>query len=294
MTVNNTQLSHFISGMPTPKAEYSKLKLTAIFLASIPLFVAWTLLSLIAWPFLKVASCLGAKCAWANSLVNECFSLWVAAAHYCFASKFSAGNGQPILLVHGYLHNGSDWYTILDELKKEGLGPVYTIDLGDGTLDGKFWSIRDYAEQVGKKVAEIQEETGWDEIALVGHSMGGIVSSLYATKLADYGTVTDVIAIGSPFKGSPLADCFAIGSCGEEMRPDSSLLEEVRQGIKQAPEIEFYSIASETDEVVPLSSALYNEDPQKQLIVEDEGHVALLTSAKVAKTVASWLKTKNL
>lgn len=269
-----------------PKVEYSKLKLVTLFLSFIPVFLTWTALSLSAWPLLKIASCLRAKWHWANSLMNECFNLWIAIARYFLTVKPVGGKGQPILLVHGYLHNSSGWYVAAEELEKGGLGPVYTIDLGDGTIGGKFWSIRNYAEQVAVKVKEIQEATGCQEIALVGHSMGGIVSALYAVD-APPGLVSDVIAIGSPFHGTCFSHYFGVGPDGEEMRTDSELLEELRNKIEDTPGIRFHSIASSTDEIVPLDSALIGEDP---MIVEDKGHFSLMISRKVAQQVVRWLQ----
>jgi poly(3-hydroxyalkanoate) synthetase len=178
----------------------------------------------------------------------------------------------------------------MDELEEAGCGPIYTIDLGDGTFSGKFLSIRDYAKQVGEKVRQILEETGKGSVALVGHSMGGIVSSLYATEYAEPDTVSDVVTIGSPMHGTCWADCLAEGANGHEMMTESPLLEEVRHAIEETPSIRFYSVASKTDEIVSFASALHGNDPSKQMIVEDVGHISLMTSRKVARKVASWLK----
>jgi len=276
---------------PLPlKGEYSKLKVVALFLLFVPVFFAWTFLSLAAWPILKIASCFGAKWALANSLTNECFNLWIAAVHYFQSVKDTVGTGQPILLVHGYLHNSSGWYAMIEEMEKAGFGPIYTIDLGDGSLSGKFWSIEDYAEQLAQKVKEIRDTSGRYDVALIGHSMGGVVSAYYATTLADPGVVSDVITIGSPLQGTPMANYFGVGAAGDEMRTDSPFLMELQEKMGQTPNIRYYSVASETDEVVPFHSAVYGTDATKQMIIPDKGHFSLMISREVSKQIALWLK----
>src|SRR5690606_4003673 len=134
---------------------------------------------------------------------------------------------RPILLVHGYLNNSSAWSHYLDVLPKQGLGPVYAIDLGH-----PFLPLSAYAHKVKEKAEEIRKQTGRGDLVLIGHSMGGIVSSLYAAKLAEKGSVTDLFTIGSPLSGAPMAAMAGIGPNGREMREGSPLLAEIRQGLE--------------------------------------------------------------
>ncbi|HEX2583394.1 MAG TPA: alpha/beta fold hydrolase [Chlamydiales bacterium] len=270
------------------RGEYSKLKIIALFAVMIPVLVVWAALSMVVWLPLKVCNALGCKWNLGNSIVDECFDLWISLAFYrSEAPPISPGKGKPVLLVHGYLHNSTAWYKAIEEMREAGCGPIYTIDLGDGTMSGKFWSMHDYAEQVGEKVEQIKQETGSDTVALVGHSMGGVVSCLYATRYAEPNTVTDVVTIGSPMRGSPFAYWLGEGADGREMRVGSPLLDEIGIAMESAPAIRFYSVASKTDGVVPFESALHGKE---QMIVEDRGHTSLLRSRKIAQQVASWLK----
>jgi triacylglycerol lipase len=275
---------------PIPfRGEYSKLKIIALFAIMVPVLVVWAALSMAMWLPLKIGNALGCKWNLGNSIVQECFDLWISIASYFSESpQVSPGKGRPILLIHGYLHNSTGWFRAIEEMREAGCGPIYTIDLGDGTLSGKFWSMHDYAEQVRVKVQQIREETGSDTVALVGHSMGGVVSCLYATRYADPNiTVTDVVTIGSPMRGSSLAAWLGEGADGHEMRIGSPLLDEICDSVAHTPNIRFYSVASKTDGVVPFESAIHGKE---QMIVEDKGHTSLLRSRQVARQVASWLK----
>lgn len=112
----------------------------------------------------------------AHALVFEFFS--VAACAFLYpAALFSSDpkppfpKGQrPVLFVHGYLHNASAWLYVKARFKHAHIGPLYTINLGNPLT---FKSIEEYADMVRQKVAAIVKETGCDQVALVGHSMGG-------------------------------------------------------------------------------------------------------------------------
>lgn len=194
--------------------------------------------------------------------------------------------GRPILMVNGYFSFGSTWHYQRQRLIQAGFGPIYTMNVGSGQ------SIKTYAKQIEEKVRQIQEETCRNDLVLIGHSKGGLVCSYYATHLADSKktNITDVVAIGSPLAGTPLA-YLGPGYDAYEMRPGSEFHQELRNKIQKHPEIRFSYIASEYDEVVPLSSALLGKDRSRQLVLKDMGHLGLVFSSRVADQICHWLKT---
>lgn len=190
------------------------------------------------------------------------------------------GNGRPILLVHGYLNNAWVWIFMKRKLAKAGLGPIYLINLGF-----PFLSIQTYAKRVQRKAKQICRETRTDDLILIGHSMGGVVSALYASELAPQWTVSDVIMIASPIEGTPVAR-LALGRNAREMQKDSPLLKELREKMAQRPEIRFYQVATLCDQlVVPGISAGRLVKPERRLILDNLGHASTLFSARVADWV---------
>ena len=111
------------------------------------------------------------------------------------------GEGQPILLVHGWLCSSRFWQKNVPELAKEFR--VVTVDLrGHGNsskaLTGQ--TIRQYA----RDVREVIEHLGLQETVLVGWSLGGpVVLSYYEQYVRD----THLKALGlvdtTPFPFSP-------------------------------------------------------------------------------------------
>ena len=192
--------------------------------------------------------------------------------------------GRPVLLVHGYLNSGAVWFFHRMRPKAMGFGPVYTIHLGH-----PFQSIRTYAEKVQRRAEQIAEEAGRKDLVLVGHSMGGLVSSYYAAILAPEGTVTDVVTIGSPLGGTPMAR-IGLGPNAREMEPGSELSKEVWAAIEKSRGVRFFHIAARPDLLVmPPSAALPGKDPSRHFVLDDLGHVGLLFSNRVSQLIGNWI-----
>ena len=214
------------------------------------------------------------------------FGFFLRPFGYLRDQKKSTGlaSGRPILLVHGYLHDSSAWVYVRKHLASKGFGPIYTLN-----LIHPFRSIRSYAQLVAKKAEQIAEATGRRDLILMGHSMGGLVSSWYATKLAPAGTITDVVTLGSPLNGTYVA-WIALGPNGKEMKPGSEFIQELQEAIAKNSDIQFYHIGTKTDQlIVPSSSAWFGDSVERQFAVEDIGHVTLLFSKRILNKISQWI-----
>lgn len=186
----------------------------------------------------------------------------------------------PILMVHGYLHNSSAWLYIRHQLQKAGYRSIYTINLGS-----PFQSIEDYGKKIQQKIQQIKQETGADTIRLIGHSMGGIVVSYYATELAPPGEVESVVTIGAPLQGTTVA-YIGIGQSARQMRPGSPFIRALNQKILASENIRWLHIGSDTDLIIrPASSATMSHAHSSCLIYKRMGHAAMLYSPDVAHKI---------
>lgn len=104
----------------------------------------------------------------------------------------------PVLLVHGYICNHRVWDKIARALHQAG-HPVLAI-----TLEPLFTPIDDYAPQIQQAVLQLQHATGAAQVALVGHSMGGLVIRAW---LRQHGNapVAKIITLGTPHQGTKIA-----------------------------------------------------------------------------------------
>jgi triacylglycerol esterase/lipase EstA (alpha/beta hydrolase family) len=105
---------------------------------------------------------------------------------------------RPVVMAHGILSNGGVWSPIWVAGLND-LGIPNSNDLDMGNLDG----IGANAGKIANEVAASKTRWGVDKVVLVGHSKGGLDSRHYVENADD---VEQVIQVGTPNAGSPLAD----------------------------------------------------------------------------------------
>jgi triacylglycerol esterase/lipase EstA (alpha/beta hydrolase family) len=129
----------------------------------------------------------------------------------------------PIVLIHGVLVNDGVWLAFRRCFARHGIGPVYTVNYGPPLGD-----IEGFARQLAAKIDAVCAATGAGRVALVGHSMGGLVARAY---LRQFGSdrVARLVTIGTPHHGSMLAWSFP-GRCLAQMHPGNPWLAELNRG----------------------------------------------------------------
>ncbi|HQU50666.1 MAG TPA: alpha/beta fold hydrolase [Casimicrobiaceae bacterium] len=191
---------------------------------------------------------------------------------------------RPVLLLHGVLCNAGVWRSMKRRLSEAGVGPLYTLSYGPPLA-----SIDLFAGQAARKIDEILAETGASQVAIVAHSMGGLVARAY---LRRYGTakVRKVITIGTPHSGSVHAWMFP-GASLAQLRPGNAWLAALPMPSRgESPP--FVSLWSWHDSMVaPQVSARI--DGGRNIEVSGVGHNALLTDPDVARRVIEELKAAD-
>lgn len=101
----------------------------------------------------------------------------------------------PVVLVHGYLCNHRTWDTLIPALRAQG-HTVLAVN-----LEPLFTSIDNFAPCIETAVAKLCRHTGASQVALVGHSMGGVAIRAW---MRTNGTahVARVITLGTPHAGT--------------------------------------------------------------------------------------------
>lgn len=221
--------------------------------------------------------------SWIKAILGESVSFTLVTLSRFFKVRKSGGVGRPILLVHGYINFSSVWLIQKRWLEKAGFGPIYAIDLGH-----PFHTIEQYAAKVETKAKEIAQETGRSDLSLIGHSMGGLVSTYYAGKLAPMGFTVDVIALGSPFEGTPVAR-IGLGGCARQMQPNSQFLKELTALI-EAKQLKVKKIAAKRDQIVIPGISAAGKDG---IVINDIGHASLLYSRRVSRQLITWLSDRG-
>jgi len=99
-------------------------------------------------------------------------------------------NHRPIIFVHGFLGAGDNYSNMIQRFIQNGYCPEKLIIYDWNTQD--FLKIMDAVDALSELIDAVIKESGFSQVDLIGHSMGGMISSLYltgegnASKIAHY------------------------------------------------------------------------------------------------------------
>ncbi len=187
----------------------------------------------------------------------------------------------PALLLHGVFCNSGAMLGLRKYLLARNLGPVYALSYGPPLA-----SIEDFADQTAAKIDAILDATGAAHVAIVGHSMGGLVARAY---LRRYGAekISTVMTLGTPHHGSIHAELFP-GTSFAQLRPGNAWLSGLNRDVGAPAGVRIVSLWSWHDSMVaPQTSARLAGAENIEL--SGIGHNALLGDRRVFALVAAEL-----
>jgi pimeloyl-ACP methyl ester carboxylesterase len=225
-------------------------------------------------PIASLRMFIGEAMAIARSHPRMAFGWWV------MRDPPPAPAAAPVLLLHGVLCNAGIWRGTIPRLAAAGSGPLYTLSYGPPTA-----SIELFAEQLDAKVEAICKDTGAARVALVTHSMGGLVARAYLRRFGGV-RVRCLVTVGAPHHGSVDAWMFP-GECLAQMRPGNAWLAALNAEARP-PATRIVSLWSRHDSMVaPQASAeLAGAD---NIAFIGIGHNALVEHPDVIARVAAEL-----
>ena len=188
--------------------------------------------------------------------------------------------GVPVLLVHGYGCNGGYWNRLGRRLQRARISHA-AVDLVPlaGDIDG-------YVPLLERAVEELRAATGAPRVALVAHSMGGLVARAWMRRHGT-GRLARLVTLGTPHFGTGLAR-FGLGVNARQMerRGDaaSSWLQALAESEDRARRALVTSIYSHHDNIVsPQTSSQL--PGARNIAFGGVGHVALGFDARVIDAV---------
>jgi pimeloyl-ACP methyl ester carboxylesterase len=115
------------------------------------------------------------------------------------------GEGQPLVLVHGYTCDSTDWTWLIPELL-----PHFRVIAYDHRGAGRSGPARDHsmAQQVEDLVSVI-DHVGCSAPIVVGHSMGGAIASCLAVERPDVARA--IVVLDPPYASEPEVAALADG-----------------------------------------------------------------------------------
>jgi triacylglycerol lipase len=151
--------------------------------------------------------------------------------------------GTPILLAHGIIDNHTIFALMRRQLLRRGFTRIHTFSYSPLTLD-----VRSTAERLGAEIEKICEESGSDQLHVVGHSLGGLIARYYIQRLGGGERVHTCVTLGTPHQGTVAARLLP-WPLVKQLRPDSDLMAELAEPAPGCP-TRFVAFYSDVDQLI--------------------------------------------
>lgn len=196
------------------------------------------------------------------------------------------GGGPPVVLVHGLYHNRSAWLLLWPRLARAGFRNLRAVSYPSFGRD--FAAI---LEGLVREVEDALADNPGQRVALVGHSLGGL---LVRAALADprlKGRVFAAATLGAPHRGSRLA-ALGIGALARSLAHQGPLVQGVERiealsGQAGVPKLNLYTPAD--DFVTPLTAMRVQGPGWSEAECPAMSHVSLIYSRRVARMLGKFL-----
>jgi pimeloyl-ACP methyl ester carboxylesterase len=183
--------------------------------------------------------------------------------------------GRPVLCVHGYTQNGTNFWGIRQRLLALGR-PSRAVSMVPGVARMNWYAAR--LERTLEEVVEQREGS----VDVICHSMGGVVLRMVLARRPDLARrVAAAVTLGSPHAGTAAARGIPWLPEVQALKRRSVLLAELPPLTELVQRV--VTVAGTLDTVVyPLDSALVDGAEQVVLPV---GHAGLLTAPAAVEVV---------
>jgi triacylglycerol lipase len=201
------------------------------------------------------------------------------------AALGSGPGSLPVVLVHGFFCNHRLWDTLSHTLRARGHA-VLALN-----LEPLFTSIDDYPAHIEAAVQTILSQTGQTQVAMVGHSMGGLAARAW---LRDYGTerMAGLVTLGSPHAGTQIPHPFETPN-GQEMTWHSDWL--AKLAAQESPAVRSLmriGLTLQDNIVYPQRDQVLPDVPVQ--VFEGIGHIQMCLDPAVITWVAGQLSDLQL
>ena len=193
--------------------------------------------------------------------------------------------GTPILLVHGLIDNRSTFTLLRRALRRKGYGQVLTFNYSPFTQDVRVAALR-----LQRLVEQTCEQTGYERVHVVGHSLGGVVARYYVQRMGGDTRVHTLATLGTPHSGTVAAHLLPT-RLARQLRPGSELMSELAE---PAPgcRTRFICFWSDLDQLVVPQHRARLDHPDlvvRNVLLRGTGHMSLTFDGRVVREISQLL-----
>lgn len=150
-----------------------------------------------------------------------CPERWPLPAPRCVHTADDARH-TPVLLLHGLFDNRAIFGRMRRSLSAHGWEHVHALNYNPVTVD-----VREAAELFGRHVLHTREVYGGERVAVIGHSLGGLIARYYVQRLGGDEHVHTVVTLGTPHEGTLSAHLVHPLPISRQLLPGSSVFQEL-------------------------------------------------------------------
>jgi triacylglycerol lipase len=192
----------------------------------------------------------------------------------------------PVLLVHGYGANKSNWFFLTRHLRAAGFTRIHTYNYNPLVAD-----VPTLAQRCVDEAEALKAHVGVDRIHIVGHSLGGLIAR-YAIQVLGLEGVDVCATVASPHNGvdsarfAALMPELALWRCARDLHPGSSVLHRLHRA-GQPVATRFVSYHATLDMVVPARRAMIFDEgiDAENIAIADHGHLSVMLSRRLGRSI---------
>lgn len=204
-------------------------------------------------------------------------------------SSIRRSDSTPVLLVHGYMANKSNWFFVERELRAVGFDRIHAMNYSPRHAD-----VEQLAKVCVLRAHEVMAATGSDRIHLVGHSLGGLIirKAVQAEGLVE---AVSVMTVATPHGGADIARLTGVSRSrnriGAQLRPGSPFLRTMWAESHHMPGTRFVAYYSNLDLLVTGRRAMILEPElaATNILMKDHGHLSIMLAPSLARSIAGEL-----
>lgn len=190
----------------------------------------------------------------------------------------------PVVFVHGYTGSASNWVTAMSVFRLNGWS---SSDLFAYEYNSYGNNITN-AQGLATFVNDVKSRTGASKVAIVNHSMGGLVSQYYLKVLGGNTSVSHLASIAGANHGTTYAGACLIYTTCQQMYPGSSFISQITSGDETPGDTKYATWYSACDGIIlPYTSTRLDGATNNNVICRT--HIGYLADTVVLGQVARFI-----
>ncbi|MFI6895333.1 esterase/lipase family protein [Streptomyces sp. NPDC050256] len=208
------------------------------------------------------------------------------AARSAQAAVQPLSTSTPVVFVHGYTGNASNWTTAKSVFQLNGWSSSKLFAYEYNSYGNNITN----AQGLATFVNNVKSQTGASKVAIVNHSMGGLVSQYYLKVLGGNTSVSHLASIAGANHGTTFASACLIYTTCQQMYPGSSFISQISAGDETPGDTKYASWYSACDGIIlPYTSTRLSGATNNNVLCQTHiGYLAdTIVLGQIARFVAS-------